>query len=68
MDRGVCRGRDDPRCPVAVARKPGLLRTYLGDYFLPILISGALCIIAAVLVRRIGRSQPISGRLTQAAT
>jgi MFS family permease len=49
------------------AFEAGLLRTYLGDYFLPVLISGALCIIAAVLVLRIGRS-PVSGKLAPAAT
>ena len=51
----------------ATAFEAGLLRTYLGDYFLPVLISGALCIIAAVLVLRIGRS-PASGKLAPATT
>jgi predicted MFS family arabinose efflux permease len=39
----------------ATAFEAGVLRTWLGDYDVPVLISGALCIIAALLVLRIGR-------------
>ncbi len=38
----------------AVAFEAGALRSFLGDYEIPVLMSGALCILAAVLVLRIG--------------
>ena len=41
----------------ATAFEAGALRTLLGDYFTPVLISGTLCIIAAVMVLRIGRGR-----------
>ncbi len=41
----------------ATAFEAGILRSWLGDYYLPVLISGALCVIAALLVLRIGQSR-----------
>ncbi len=41
----------------ATAFEAGALRALLGDYFTPVLISGTLCIIAAVMVLRIGRGR-----------
>jgi MFS family permease len=41
----------------AIAFEAGLLRTMLGNYLVPVLISGTLCIIAALLVLRIGRAR-----------
>jgi MFS family permease len=40
------------------AFEAGALRTALGGYLVPVLIAGALCIIAALLVLRIGREHP----------
>ncbi len=39
------------------AFEAGALRSLLGSYFVPVLISGGLCLIAALLVLRIGRGQ-----------
>jgi predicted MFS family arabinose efflux permease len=39
------------------AFEAGVLRTLLGAYFVPVLISGGLCLVAAVLVLRIGRGR-----------
>lgn len=50
------------------AFEAGVLRTLIGDYYLPVLISGGLCIIAAVLVLRIGRDNTKDGRLAPVAT
>jgi len=52
----------------ATAFEAGILRTYLGDYLLPVLISGALCIVAALIVLRIGRGRPVSGKLAPVTT
>ena len=41
----------------ATAFEAGALRALLGDYMAPVLISGSLCIIAALLVLRIGRGR-----------
>src|SRR5690348_4452616 len=41
----------------ATALEAGALRSLLGDYMTPVLISGSLCIIAALLVLRIGRGR-----------
>jgi MFS family permease len=41
----------------ATAFEAGALRAFLGDYMTPVLISGTLCIIAALLVLRIGRGR-----------
>ena len=41
----------------ATAFEAGMLRTWLGDYYLPVLISGTLCVIAALLVLRIQRGR-----------
>jgi MFS family permease len=41
----------------ATALEAGALRSLLGDYITPVLISGSLCIIAALLVLRIGRGR-----------
>lgn len=38
------------------AFEAGMLRSWLGDYYLPVLISGALCVVTAPLVLRIGRT------------
>jgi MFS family permease len=48
------------------AFEAGALRSLLGDYYLPVLISGALCIIAAFLVLRIGRRRIGDDRLEPA--
>jgi MFS family permease len=48
------------------AFEAGALRTVFGDYYLPVLISGALCLIAAGLVLRIGRSR-VGGNKTEPA-
>jgi predicted MFS family arabinose efflux permease len=48
------------------AFEAGALRSVLGDYYVPVLISGALCLIAAVLVLRIGRSRVGGDRLEPA--
>jgi MFS family permease len=40
------------------AFEAGALRTALGAYLVPVLIAGALCVIAALLVLRIGRDRP----------
>ncbi len=42
----------------AIALEAGLLRALLGSYYVPVLISGVLCILTAVLVLRIGRGRP----------
>jgi predicted MFS family arabinose efflux permease len=52
----------------ATAFEAGVLRTWLGDYYLPVLISGALCIAAALLVLRIGRGPERRQQLTPATT
>ena len=39
------------------AFEAGVLRTLLGAYFVPVLISGGLCLVAAMLVLRIGRGR-----------
>jgi predicted MFS family arabinose efflux permease len=49
------------------AFEAGALRTVLGDYYVPVLISGALCLIAALLVLRIGRSRVGDDKLDPAA-
>jgi MFS family permease len=49
----------------ATAFEAGLLRAALGDYLTPVLISGSLCLIAALLVLRIGRGRE-RGRLEPA--
>ena len=49
------------------AFEAGALRTVFGDYYLPVLISGALCLIAALLVLRIGRSRVGDDKLDPAA-
>ena len=41
----------------ATALEAGALRSLLGDYMTPVLISGSLCIFAALLVLRIGRGR-----------
>ncbi|HKW53619.1 MAG TPA: MFS transporter [Stellaceae bacterium] len=41
----------------ATALEAGALRSLLGDYMTPVLISGSLCIVAALLVLRIGRGR-----------
>ncbi len=46
----------------AIAFEAGVLRTLLGSYLVPVLISGALCLIAALLVLRIGRGRAGHGR------
>jgi MFS family permease len=48
------------------AFEAGALRTAFGDYYVPVLISGALCLIAAGLVLRIGRSR-VGGNKTEPA-
>jgi MFS family permease len=48
------------------AFEAGALRTVFGDYYVPVLISGALCLIAAGLVLRIGRSR-VGGNKTEPA-
>jgi predicted MFS family arabinose efflux permease len=52
----------------ATAFEAGVLRTWLGDYYLPVLISGALCIAAALLVLRIGRGPERRQELTPVTT
>jgi MFS family permease len=49
----------------AIAFEAGLLRAWLGSYYMPVLISGALCIATAVLVLQIGRGRA-EGRLEPA--
>jgi MFS family permease len=49
----------------ATAFEAGALRSLLGDYYVPVLISGALCVVAALLVLRIGRGRV--GRFETAA-
>jgi sugar phosphate permease len=46
------------------AFEAGALRTMLGTYFVPVMISGTLCLVAALLVLRIGRDR--AGRLRPA--
>ena len=41
----------------ATAFEAGVLRAVLGSYLVPVLISGALCLAAAVIVLRIGRGR-----------
>ena len=41
----------------ATALEAGALRSLLGDYMTPVLISGSLCIVAALLVLRFGRGR-----------
>jgi len=49
----------------AIAIESGLLHTWLGSYYVPVLISGALCIATAILVLQIGRGRA-EGRLAPA--
>lgn len=49
------------------AFEAGALRTILGTYYVPVLISGGLCIITALLVLQIGRGKVGRGRLEAAA-
>ncbi len=49
------------------ALEAGALRTILGSYVVPVLISGALCVVTALLVLRIGRGRAGRGRLQPAA-
>ncbi len=48
----------------AAALEAGALRSLLGSYLVPVLISGGLCLIAALIVLRIGRGR--AGRLEPA--
>jgi hypothetical protein len=41
----------------ATAFEAGLLRTVLGSYFVPVLISGGLCVMTALFVLRIRRDR-----------
>ena len=49
------------------ALEAGALRTVLGSYLVPVLISGTLCILTALLVLAIGRGRAGRGRLQPAA-
>ena len=44
----------------SIAFAAGAVRTYFGDYQLAFMTSGLLCLIAAGLVLRIGRTQPVN--------
>ncbi len=48
----------------AIAFEAGAVRSVLGDYYIPVLLSGGLCIIAALLVLRIGRGTARGGLAT----
>jgi MFS family permease len=48
----------------AIAFEAGAVRTVLGDYYIPVLLSGGLCIVAALLVLRIGRGAARDGLAT----
>jgi hypothetical protein len=48
----------------AIAFEAGAVRSVLGDYYIPVLLSGGLCIIAALLVLRIGRGTEHDGLAT----
>ena len=50
----------------ATALEAGVLRAMLGSYYVPVLISGALCILTALCVLRIGRGPAESGTLEPA--
>jgi len=50
----------------ATAFEAGLLRSLLGSYVAPVLISGALCLIAALIVLRVGRGRAGSSRMEPA--
>jgi MFS family permease len=49
-----------------IAFEAGAVRSVLGDYYIPVLLSGALCIVAALLVLRIGRDVKRGGLATAA--
>jgi MFS family permease len=49
------------------AFEAGALRSLLGSYVLPVMISGTLCVITALLVLRIGRGRAGSDRLQPTA-
>ena len=44
-------------CDVLIAVPSHALRSLLGSYLVPVLISGGLCLIAALIVLRIGRGR-----------
>ncbi|HEX3972716.1 MAG TPA: MFS transporter [Stellaceae bacterium] len=48
----------------AIAFEAGMVRSILGDYYIPVLLSGGLCIMAALLVLRIGRGTARGGLAT----
>jgi predicted MFS family arabinose efflux permease len=48
----------------AIAFEAGAVRSVLGDYYIPVLLSGGLCIVAALLVLRIGRGAARDGLAT----
>ncbi|HWE74997.1 MAG TPA: MFS transporter [Stellaceae bacterium] len=48
----------------AIAFEAGAVRSVLGDYYIPVLLSGGLCIVAALLVLRIGRGTARDGLAT----
>jgi len=48
------------------ALEAGVLRSMLGSYYVPVLISGGLCVLTALLVLRIGRGRAGRGRLVPA--
>jgi predicted MFS family arabinose efflux permease len=49
------------------ALEAGAMRALLGSYVVPVLISGALCVVTALLVLAIGRGRAGRGRLQPAA-
>jgi MFS family permease len=49
------------------ALEAGALRSLLGSYLVPVMISGTLCVVAALLVLRIGRGRAGRDRLQAAA-
>jgi hypothetical protein len=49
------------------ALEAGTLRSLLGSYLVPVMISGTLCVVAALLVLRIGRGRAGRDRLQAAA-
>lgn len=46
----------------------GTVRTYLGDYWIAFILSGIICLLAAGLVLRINKRQPVPGMLSEPAT
>ncbi|HEX4193432.1 MAG TPA: MFS transporter [Stellaceae bacterium] len=48
----------------AIAFEAGVVRSIFGDYYIPVLLSGGLCIMAALLVLRIGRGTARGGLAT----